>query len=96
MALAVKYTPIAKETLLYVYDFIQDRFGENVANKFLIKTEKTISLIAENPLMFKASAVDRNVRIGLITKHSSLFYEVTHDSVNLLFFWDNRQDPILF
>ena len=95
MSLQVFYTPRSKETLASVYNFIQNKFGTNSADKFAAKAEKTISLIAEYPFMFKASSIDENVRIGLISKQTSLFYRVTDSSIHLLFFWDNRQEPIL-
>jgi plasmid stabilization system protein ParE len=95
MSLQVFYTPRSKETLASVYDFIQNKFGVNSADKFATKAEKTILLIAEYPFMFKASSIDENVRIGPISKQTSLFYRVTDSSIHLLFFWDNRQEPIL-
>jgi plasmid stabilization system protein ParE len=95
MSLAVVYTPRSKDTLASVYEFILGRFGINSANKFLLKAEVTIRLIAEHPFMFKSSTLDENVRIGLITRQCSLFYRVTDSSVHLLFFWDNRQEPVI-
>jgi len=95
MSLAVVYTPRSKDTLASVYKFILGRFGINSANKFLLKAEVTIRLIAGHPFMFKSSTIDENVRIGLITRQCSLFYRVTDSSVHLLFFWDNRQEPVI-
>jgi plasmid stabilization system protein ParE len=93
MSLEIFYTPRSKETLTSVYDFILGKFGQNSADKFLSKAEKIINLIAYQPFMFKASEIDENVRIGLITKQCSLFYRITDASIDLLFFWDNRQEP---
>lgn len=90
---AIVYTPNAKITLVAVHSFIASQFGAASADRFLAKTEKTIALIAANPLMFKASLIDENVRVGLITKQCSLFYRVTEESIQLLYFWDNRQEP---
>lgn len=50
--------------------------------------------MSANPLMFKASAIDENVRIALITKQCSLFYRVTETAIHLLYFWDNRREPL--
>jgi plasmid stabilization system protein ParE len=94
MSLEIFYTPDSRETLSSVYDFIQNKFGTRAADSFVKKAEKTINLIAEYPHMFKASAIDENIRIGLITKQTSLFYRVTNTTIQLLFFWDNRQEPI--
>ena len=95
MRLDVFYTPRSKETLASVYNLIHNKFGLRSANKFVLKAEKTIALISDYPFMFKASAIDESVRIGLISKQCSLFYRVTDTSVHLLFFWDNRQEPFL-
>jgi plasmid stabilization system protein ParE len=95
VSLQVFYTPRSKETLGSVYNFISDKFGLKSADQFVLKAEKTIALIAQQPFMFKASAIDDDVRIGLISKQTSLFYRVTDTSVHLLFFWDNRQEPLL-
>jgi plasmid stabilization system protein ParE len=93
MSLDIYYTPRSKETLESVYNFIESQFGTSSAAKFALKAEKTIALLAEYPFMFKSLSIDKSVRIGLITKQTSLFYRVTDTSVHLLFFWDNRQEP---
>jgi plasmid stabilization system protein ParE len=95
MRLKVYYTPRSRETLNEIYNFIQNKFGIRPADKFVLKAEKIISLIAQYPYMFKASTIDEKVRVGLISKQTSLFYRVTDTSIHLLFFWDNRQEPIL-
>src|ERR1700759_5143365 len=95
MSYAVVYAPEFRETLTSVYNFIQNKFGDKPADKFIKKAEKTISLIAEQPFMFKSSPIDENVRVGLITKQTSLFYRVTQTEIHLLFLWDNRQESIL-
>ena len=95
MSFEIYHTPRAKETFKSVYNFIRNQFGSHAADKFAFKTEKIIWLIAENPLMHKASPIDENVRIGLITKQTSIFYRITGTSIHLLFFWDNRQEPVL-
>jgi plasmid stabilization system protein ParE len=95
MSLQVLYTPHSKETLTSVYNFIKNKFGIRAANKFVSKAENTIQLIAQHPLMFKATTIDETIRIGFISKQTSLFYRVTDNAIHLLFFWDNRQEPIL-
>jgi plasmid stabilization system protein ParE len=95
MSLNLFYTPRAKETLVSVYNFIYNKFGARSADKFTAKAEKTIALIAQYPFMFKSTNIDEHVRIGFISKQTSLFYKVTDNSIQLLFFWDNRQEPII-
>ncbi len=87
-------TPKAKETFQAVYYFILQKFGQKSAEKFIIKAEETIALIALHPFMFKASTLDDHVPIGLITKQCSLFSLISEKTIHLLYFWDNRQDPL--
>lgn len=94
MRLAIFYTPGAKETAESVYSFIYQKFGIRSADKFLLKADKTIALIAEQPFMFKESTIDKNVRVAFITRQCCLFYSIRNSSIHLLFFWDNRQEPI--
>jgi len=53
MSLQVLYTPRAKETLSSVYNFINTNFGIKTADKFVLKTEKIITLISKHPFMLK-------------------------------------------
>jgi len=93
MSLDISYSIYAEETLQSVYDFIYDSFGSASADKFTLKADSVIKRIAKNPFMFKASSIDENVRVALITKQTSLLYLVTKTTIYLLFFWDNRQEP---
>lgn len=92
--MVVVYTPKAKETLKLVRVFLIENWGEQSATNFLEKCDVLINLIVNQPLMFKATVIDVNVRIATITKQTSLFYEVKDDHIILLFFYDNRQDPV--
>lgn len=93
MSLQILYTDLASETLKNIYQLIEHKFGERAADTFLSKAEKSVTLIAEHPFMFKATSIDVNVRKCIITRQTSLFYRVTETSVHLLYFWDNRQEP---
>ena len=95
MALPVQYTPTSRSTLNDVYRHISDKFGKIAANRFLNKAERVISLVAENPMMYKSAIFDENVRIALITPQTSLFYRISDHTIQLLFFWDNRQDQFI-
>jgi len=95
MSLVIISTRKSRQTLRLTYQFIERKFGVSIADEFLQKVDRTVALIAEQPFMFKASTIDINVRIALVTPQSSLYYRVTDNEIHLLFFWNNRQDPIL-
>jgi plasmid stabilization system protein ParE len=95
VSLEVVFTPEARETLHSIIKFIQFRWGKKSADKFKITAIKTVKTISSQPYMFKASVIDINVRQGFITKQTSVIYEVHQTHILILYFWDNRQDPII-
>ncbi len=94
MNLEVVLTPNANETLLAIVSFIRNEWGDISAEKFIKKTYRVLDTIAQQPYLFKAYQ-ETNVRKGLITKHTSVVYRVLHNQIEVLFFWDNRQEPII-
>jgi len=84
----------AKETYAAIQLQLCNRWGQTVLEKFERKTVKTLDSILQSPLMFKSVMDTPNIRKGLIHKNCSVFYEVKTSEIEILFFWDNRQDPI--
>ncbi len=93
MKLEIIFTAKAKDSLLATILFIQGEWGYKSAEKFTLKVYKTLDTIAQQPLIFKAYQ-NANVRKGIITKQTSVIYRVLHDKIEVLFFWDNRQEPL--
>ena len=94
MSLSVVFTDDATEMLLLITGHIENRWSKKEAEKFLKKACKTINLVAGNPYMFKASVLKHDIRIGFISKQTSFFYKVQDTEIIILFFWDNRQEPL--
>jgi plasmid stabilization system protein ParE len=95
VSLKIVFTPRSQETLISVYEFIFNEFGKRAAIKYKDKADRVIKSISLYPYMFKASSFDESVRIGLITKQSSIVYQVTDTTIILHVFWDNRQEPTI-
>jgi plasmid stabilization system protein ParE len=93
MKLAVVLTPRAKETFIAVILQIKDKWGDHSADKFVERAYQVLDTVAQQPYLFKAYQ-EENVRKAFITKHTSLVYRVAVDHIEVLFFWDNRQEPI--
>lgn len=94
-SLPIFYTDSAKQSLQLVIDYIEENFGLKTADDFLNLAERKIQLISKNPFIYKASSIDENIRIATFTEQTSLFYQILEDKIVLLFFWDNRQDPLI-
>jgi len=92
MSLAVFWTSDADTTFESIVLFIETKWSTKDAETFARHTQKIISLISDQPYMYKAS-INNNVRQAIITPQTSMFYEVHRYFITILFFWDNRQEP---
>ena len=81
----------AQITFEAVVVYLEDNFGVNIA-----KTNSSIQVIASFPNLYKAISLKQNVRKATISKICSFYYEVNEDTIVILYFWDNRQEPIDF
>lgn len=89
-------TDNAKFTLQTIFDSIESGFSPKSADMFLLEVEKTLLQVSKNPEIFKATPLSKNVRIVKISKQTSFYYQINNNTVVVLYFWDNRQDPISF
>jgi plasmid stabilization system protein ParE len=93
MSLEVRWTEEAEFTFDHTVTLIQHGWGSQAALNFRIKTRKTLTIISTYPLSFQSSGIE-GVRKAVITSQTSVFYEIFADHVTLLYFWDNRQNPL--
>lgn len=95
MSLPVVLSEIALITFDAIAEQVLQRLGTKASLDFKKNTVNTLKLISQNPFIYKQTGFNPNIRIGLIKKVSSVFYEVKADRIEVLFFWDNRQEPML-
>ncbi|KLT64595.1 type II toxin-antitoxin system RelE/ParE family toxin [Pedobacter sp. BMA] len=94
MTFEIFWSDEAKETFDAIFWFIYDRFGETSSKKFLKQTNKVISIIRSHPEIFESLSSER-FRKGNITSLTSIFYEIQNDRIYLLYFYDNRREPLI-
>lgn len=87
------WSPKAQKSYVQITDFILEKWSYKEVKKFNDVTSSTILKIAQNTKLFIASKQKKNIRKGFISKHTSLLYKIKPDTIELLFFWDNRQNP---
>ena len=91
----IGWTPTARKTYLSILDHLEESWTEREIQNFVNEVDKLLAQIANNPEMFEESRKKKNVRKGFITRHNTLYYRVKprKKELELLAFWDNRQDP---
>lgn len=89
----ITWSSKAQKSYIHIADFILEKWSKKGVKKFSDITSSTILQIAQNPELFVASKHKKNIRKGFITKHTSLIYKVKPNEIELVLFWDNRQNP---
>lgn len=95
MKYTVYWTETADSTLDCILQNVENKFGFTSARKLIKEVERHVELIKENPFLFRISHLE-NVRKCVISKQTSLFYEIRpNNHIYLLYYWDNRQEPFI-
>ncbi len=93
MSLEVRWSHTAEITFDAVYDFVLNQCAFQIAEKLRAQVSRTLNQISIHPFSFQESSL-KNVRKAVVSKYTSFFYEVFEHHILLVFFWDNRQQPI--
>ena len=94
MSLPIIWSENAELTFDAIVTYIRNSWGENSAGKFVRRVNQLLLNLSEHPYLFKSIPLDDNVRIGLITPQVSVIYKIHPNYIYLLYFWDNRLEPI--
>lgn len=95
MNLPIVFSPLALETLVSITEFIKLKWNKKTSDKFKLLVDKTLKTLSRQPYIFKASSLSPEVRKGIISKQTSFFYQIHKERIEILFFIDTRQDPLI-
>jgi len=95
MELSISFSEEAYETLFAIGIFIEEKWGYEYANKFINSVYRKIDLVAIQPFIYEPISINNSVRKGVISKYTSFYYQVNQDEIRILFFFDNRQEPLI-
>jgi len=93
MGKEVRWTNEALTTFELVIDYLNNKWTDNEIENFIFATNKCVIFIAQNPRLFRETNI-KNVHEALITSHNLLIYKVYPTHIDLITFWDTRQNPI--
>jgi len=92
MSLKIVWSDKAKSSFTTTVSQIENKWSFNIASDFVKKANKIIESISNQPYLFPLTHLE-NVRKAVITKQTTLLYKVHEHHIEILFFWDNRQEP---
>ena len=81
----------ANQELIDVLDYFNKRNKSTLySHKILLELEELLDTLSSN-IFIGRLASDKQTRV-LVMKKYLIFYEVNNEIINILSFWDNRQD----
>ena len=92
MPYSVVWSPKALRSYSQVLEYLQENWTEKEKLNFINRTELVLFNISQNPSLYPYLATHIAYK-AIITKQVSLLYHLKGTSVELLMFWDNRQNP---
>lgn len=88
----ILWTDRALYELAATFDYLEINFTERELKKLSAEIDKILNLISKNPDIFPTSD-RRGIRRVVIKKFNTLYYRKRLNSIEILSFFSNRQDP---
>ncbi len=87
------WTEKAIESYNKITDYLTENWGDQVTSSFVEKTQKTLDILSSNLVKFRFTKIESVYEVP-ITKHNLLIYRISETQIELLVFYDTRQNPI--
>jgi plasmid stabilization system protein ParE len=89
---SIIWSPTAKISYYKILEYLNDNWTIKELEAFVKRTEEVIDHIYKNPLLYPYSK-ESDTHKCVVVKQVSLFYRIKNNGIELLVFWDTRQDP---
>jgi len=75
-----------------ILEYLINRWSQTVIDDFKKRLSKQISLIEQNPNLFPISKYNPRLRKAILSKQTTIFYEVSGQLIYIVFLFNNKQD----
>lgn len=90
----ILWTDNALKELQDTIEYLQEHWSDKELRNLVNNLEKTLNLISNNPNLFQSSEYKKDIRRAVVMKFNTLYYRVNEDTVEIISFFSNRQNPI--
>ena len=95
MSFEIKFTPEAEETYDAVVAQLRQRWGDRFVINFETRVIKSLHTIIKTPYLYPVADGHTEVRKCVLHKNCSLLYKIYDNTILVVCFWDNRQEPLI-
>lgn len=89
----ILWTDHALSELKDTIEYLEENWNDRELQNFSPELDHTIELISKKPTIFQVSKMKKNVRRAVVAKFNNLYYQENNDTIEILSFFSNRQDP---
>jgi plasmid stabilization system protein ParE len=86
------WTNEALDNLDDIFDYLKNRWTQREIDKFRKRLSKQIDLIAQNPKLFPISLDNPRLHKAVLSRQTTIFYEVSGQIIYLVYLFSNKQD----
>jgi len=86
------WTDEALDNLENILNYLKENWTQKEIDNFKSKLIRQINLIASNPNMFPVSTYNTRLRKAVLSKQTTIFYEVKNNVIYLAYLFANRQN----
>lgn len=90
---SIFWTEHALNELEHALFYLEKNWSKKEISRLLIRLEDSLQLIARYPKIYQAAENARGVRRAVILEHYALYYRIKSERIEVLSFFNNRQDP---
>lgn len=92
MAYKIYWSEEAVRNLDEILIYLNSRWTSKEINKFKNKLAKQLELISHNPLLFPVSQNIPELRKAVLTRQTTIYYQLRDDTVYLAYLFVNKKD----
>jgi plasmid stabilization system protein ParE len=91
----ILWTDSAKISFSKIIEYLKTEWTEKEVGKFVNQTADLLSNLKSHPEMCRPSTKRKNVRIGIINKHTHIVYhyQPRKKQIVVLLFWHPKRNP---
>lgn len=89
----VIFSKNAEKGLFELFEYLEIKWSKKVKDKFISKLDKVIYLIEKEPEIFPKSELNKNYHKCVLSKQTTIYYKFNTKRVEIIAFFDTRQDP---
>lgn len=76
-----------------IINYLENHWTEAEIKKFAKLLDKHLNLLQDNPFLFPKSTQLSGLRKSVISKQTSIYYQIVQNKVHIISLFDNRQNP---